>query len=70
MAGPILAPLAAAVAYSRVHVGVHYRSDVWAGAAVGLTVRRRRPRAVAGEAVGSGADGGRVPRPRLPGGRG
>src|SRR6478752_2052839 len=38
MAGPILVPLAAAVAYSRVHVGVHYRSDVWAGAAVGLTM--------------------------------
>ena len=38
VAGPFLAPLAAAVAYSRVHVGVHYRSDVWAGAAVGLTV--------------------------------
>ena len=37
-AGPILVPLAAAVAYSRVHVGVHYRSDVWAGAAVGITV--------------------------------
>jgi len=37
MAGPILVPLAAAVAYSRVHVGVHYRSDVWAGAAIGLT---------------------------------
>ena len=37
-AGVLLAPLAAAVAYSRVHVGVHYRSDVWAGAAVGLTL--------------------------------
>ncbi len=37
VAGPVLVPLAAAVAYSRVHVGVHYRSDVWAGAAVGLT---------------------------------
>lgn len=37
-AGPLLVPLAAAVAYSRVHVGVHYRSDVWAGAAVGITV--------------------------------
>lgn len=37
-AGPILVPLAAAVAYSRVHVGVHYRSDVWAGAAVGISV--------------------------------
>ncbi|AZI58261.1 phosphatase PAP2 family protein [Nakamurella antarctica] len=31
-------PLAAAVAYSRVHVGVHYRSDVIAGAAVGAGV--------------------------------
>ena len=37
-AGAVLIPLAAAVAYSRVHVGVHYRSDVWAGAAVGLTL--------------------------------
>lgn len=37
-AGPVLVPLAAAVAYSRVHVGVHYRSDVWAGAAVGITL--------------------------------
>jgi undecaprenyl-diphosphatase len=37
-AGPILVPLAAAVAYSRVHVGVHYRSDAWVGAAVGITV--------------------------------
>ncbi|WP_240757451.1 bifunctional phosphatase PAP2/diacylglycerol kinase family protein [Nakamurella flava] len=31
-----LGPLAAAVAYSRVHVGVHHRSDVVAGAAVGV----------------------------------
>jgi undecaprenyl-diphosphatase len=38
LAGVVLAPIAAAVAYSRVHVGVHFRSDVWAGAAVGLTV--------------------------------
>ena len=30
-----LAPLAAAVAYSRVHVGVHYRSDAVAGVLVG-----------------------------------
>ncbi len=37
-AGPVLVPLAVAVAYSRVHVGVHFRSDVWAGAAVGITV--------------------------------
>jgi hypothetical protein len=34
-AGLAIAPLAAAVAYSRVHVGVHWTSDVLAGAAVG-----------------------------------
>lgn len=33
-----LVPLAAAVAYSRIHVGVHYRSDVVAGAALGTGV--------------------------------
>ena len=37
-AGAVLIPLAAAVGYSRVHVGVHHRSDVWAGAAVGMTL--------------------------------
>ena len=37
-AGVALVPLAAAVAYSRVHVGVHFRSDVWAGAAIGVTL--------------------------------
>jgi diacylglycerol kinase family enzyme/membrane-associated phospholipid phosphatase len=34
-AGLALAPLAAAVAYSRIHVGVHWTSDVVVGAAVG-----------------------------------
>ncbi len=33
---PVLMPLAAAVAYSRVHVGVHYASDVVFGSAVGV----------------------------------
>ncbi len=33
---PILVPLAGAVAYSRVHAGVHYPSDVVAGAAIGV----------------------------------
>jgi undecaprenyl-diphosphatase len=33
---PVLLPLAAAVAYSRVHIGVHYPSDVVAGVAIGI----------------------------------
>ncbi len=32
----LLGPLAGAVAYSRVHAGVHYPSDVVAGAAIGV----------------------------------
>lgn len=34
----VLAPLAGAVAYSRVHVGVHYPSDVVTGAAIGAGI--------------------------------
>ncbi|MEO5900116.1 MAG: phosphatase PAP2 family protein [Ilumatobacteraceae bacterium] len=37
-AGAALAPLAAAVDYSRVHVGVHHRSDVLVGSGVGIAV--------------------------------
>ncbi len=33
---PALAPLAGAVAYSRVHIGVHYPSDVAAGVGIGI----------------------------------
>jgi membrane-associated phospholipid phosphatase len=33
---PVLVPLAGTVAYSRVHTGVHYPSDVAAGAALGI----------------------------------
>lgn len=33
---PVLLPLAGAVAYSRTHAGVHYPSDVAAGAAIGI----------------------------------
>jgi undecaprenyl-diphosphatase len=35
-AAPVLVPLAATVAYSRVHTGVHYPSDVAVGGAVGV----------------------------------
>src|SRR5215213_5691312 len=33
---PVIAPLAAAVAYSRVYVGAHYPADVAVGAAIGV----------------------------------
>jgi undecaprenyl-diphosphatase len=33
---PVLVPLAGAVAYSRVHTGVHYPSDIAAGAVIGI----------------------------------
>lgn len=46
---PVLVPLAGAVAYSRVHTGVHYPSDVAAGMGIGIvsgllaaTASRRR----------------------------
>ena len=48
-AAPVLYALAAAIAYSRVYVGVHYALDVMAGAALGLGVAialRRLPAAL------------------------
>lgn len=39
-AGPLWWTLAAAVAWSRVHVGVHHASDIIGGAAIGRTVGR------------------------------
>lgn len=64
-----IAPVAGAVAYSRVHVGVHHASDVLAGAAIGagvaLTLQRWWPvRAIAPSTMVHGA------APELPGGRG
>lgn len=38
VAGLLVAPVAAAVSYSRVHTGVHWPSDVLAGAALGVGV--------------------------------
>jgi undecaprenyl-diphosphatase len=60
---PVLVPIAGAVAYSRVHTGVHYPSDVAAGAVIGICagiVARRLPqwvgglRAIGGEQADTG----------------
>ncbi|GGG10176.1 glycerophosphatase [Rhodococcoides trifolii] len=69
-AGLAIAPLAAAVAYSRVHVGVHWPSDVVAGAALGTAVAlsTRRWWAVRSEDPAELASGGNAPA--LPGGEG
>ncbi|MBO0849587.1 MAG: phosphatase PAP2 family protein, partial [Pseudonocardia sp.] len=69
-AGLALAPLAAAVAYSRAHTGVHWASDVLAGATVGagsaLLTRRWWP--VRGSDEARARSLGRVPE--LPRGEG
>jgi diacylglycerol kinase family enzyme/membrane-associated phospholipid phosphatase len=69
-AGLVVVPVAAAVAYSRVHVGVHWTSDVLAGAAVGtgaaLLTRRWWPVRRSDEAAARPLD--RVPE--LPDGDG
>ena len=53
---PAAAPLralAALVAYSRVHTGVHYPLDVVAGALIGTTLAQVTARAISGRAPGS-----------------
>jgi undecaprenyl-diphosphatase len=68
--GLVIAPLAAAVAYSRVHIGVHWMSDVVVGAAVGsgiaLGTRRWWPVRTTDEAQASRRDDA----PVLPAGAG
>src|SRR6195952_1143774 len=53
--GLVLAPLAATVAYSRIHVGVHWTSDVAVGSALGagvaLVTQRWLPRRPLDEAI-------------------
>lgn len=69
-AGAVLAPIAAAVCYSRVHTGVHWPADVVAGALLGSSIAllTRRWWAVRNEEP---AELGRSTRaPALPGGRG
>jgi undecaprenyl-diphosphatase len=59
---PLFLLLAAAIAFSRVHVGVHYPGDVLAGAALGTIVglvwaaALRLPRRSAGAPPRSGAN--------------
>jgi undecaprenyl-diphosphatase len=70
LAGIAIAPLAAAVAYSRIHVGVHWTSDVVVGAAVGsgiaLSTQRWWPVRTTDEARARPNDHA----PALPGGAG
>jgi len=64
---PVLGTLAVAVGYSRVHTGVHYPSDVAAGAAIGIGSAALSRRLVGHHdapvvaAAGSPAGNGRVP---------
>ena len=70
LAGAALAPLAAAVCYSRVHTGVHWPSDVLAGAALGVGIALSTRRWWAVRTEEPAVLGKRVDVPALPGGQG
>lgn len=69
-AGVVVAPLAAAVAYSRVHVGVHWPSDVGVGVVVGATVAVATRRWWAVRVDEPAHLGPTLAGPAVPGGRG
>ncbi|MFK0045878.1 bifunctional phosphatase PAP2/diacylglycerol kinase family protein [Streptomyces sp. NPDC090741] len=71
--GTVLAPVAASVAFSRVYTGVHYPSDVAAGAALGVAaglVVRRLARGVEEARVVPGDERTATEAPALPDGAG
>lgn len=71
--GAVLAPVAASVAFSRVYTGVHYPSDVAAGAALGVAagfVVRRLTRDAEEARIVPGDERAAVGAPALPDGNG
>ncbi|MEV6578394.1 phosphatase PAP2 family protein [Streptomyces sp. NPDC051582] len=71
--GALLAPVAVSVAFSRVYTGVHYPSDVAAGAALGVAaglVVRRITRAVEEARIDPGDERKATEAPALPDGAG
>lgn len=70
VAGVLVAPLALAVAYSRVHVGVHWPSDVVVGAGVGAGIALATRRWWAVRSATPAQVGGRGSAPALHRGRG